>query len=94
MRQKLFYAINVCLPAEPPSVSPELVWFTDQSYHGFEPVDMTLQWDPFNLTQNRDAGVSISLWGYRVRHMFFKAVFFFFGSPCYGLKTISIFHFI
>ncbi len=50
---------------EPPSVSPELVWFTDDSYHGFEPQDMTLQWDPFNLTMNRDAGVSISVWGYR-----------------------------
>lgn len=57
-----------CFPhrtPEPPSVSPALVWFEDERYHEANPGELTLQWDPFNLTMNRDAQVSISLWGYK-----------------------------
>ncbi len=61
------FAIST-LSKEPPSVSPPLVWFADESYHHWQPGDMKLMWDPYNLTMNRDASVSISLWGYRVRH--------------------------
>ena len=47
-------------------MSPPLVWFKDpKEYHKYNPGEMKLMWDPYNLTMNRDAKVSISLWGYK-----------------------------
>ena len=52
--------------SEPPSVSPPLVWFKDETlHHTLDPGSLTLMWDPYNLTMNRDAKVTISLWGYK-----------------------------
>lgn len=42
-----------------------MIWFEDESFHQYNPGEMKLQWDPFNLTMNRDAKVQISLWGYK-----------------------------
>ncbi|TRY73653.1 hypothetical protein TCAL_08799 [Tigriopus californicus] len=50
---------------EPPNVSPALVWFDDEQFHLTDPKDMTLMWDPYNLTMNTEAKVTISLWGYK-----------------------------
>ena len=55
---------------EPPNTSPQLVWFdTDNGgdYHTYDPEMLMLKWDPYNLTMNTEAKVTISLWGYRVR---------------------------
>lgn len=51
---------------EPPNVSPALVWFDDEQFHLTDPKDMILMWDPYNLTMNTEAKVTISLWGYKV----------------------------
>ena len=37
----------------------------DNRHHELKPQELILQWDPFNLTMNRDAKVSISVWGYK-----------------------------
>ena len=50
---------------ETPANSPHLVWFKDESYHQLEPVNLEINWDPFNLTMNMEAKVEVSLWGYR-----------------------------
>ena len=42
-----------------------LVWFKDDAYHDLEPPELEINWDPFNLTMNKDAKVDISLWGYK-----------------------------
>ena len=34
-----------------------------------DPGSLRLMWDPYNLTMNRDAKVSISLWGYKESHI-------------------------
>ena len=54
---------------EPPNVSPELVWFKDEKHHYLDPGSLRLMWDPYNLTMNRDAKVTISLWGYKESHI-------------------------
>ena len=54
---------------EPPNVSPELVWFKDELVHTLDPGSLRLMWDPYNLTMNRDAKVTISLWGYKESHI-------------------------
>lgn len=64
----ILFATPVFLLSEPPNVSPPLVWFKDERFHLLSKdivEDLTLQWDPYNLTMNRDAKVTISLWGYR-----------------------------
>ena len=52
--------------SEAPSVSPPLVWFKDELHHTLYPGSLRLMWDPYNLTMNRDAKVTVSLWGYKV----------------------------
>ncbi len=52
--------------SEAPSLSPPLVWFKDELHHTLFPGSLRLMWDPYNLTMNRDAKVTISLWGYKV----------------------------
>eukprot|EP00095_Tigriopus_kingsejongensis_P008816 maker-scaffold1015_size70757-snap-gene-0.10 protein:Tk08816 transcript:maker-scaffold1015_size70757-snap-gene-0.10-mRNA-1 annotation:"hypothetical protein DAPPUDRAFT_305821" len=54
---------------EPPNVSPPLVWFDDEQFHLVEPSEMNLMWDPYNLTMNAEAKVTISLWGYTENHI-------------------------
>jgi len=50
---------------ETPSTSPELVWFENGDWHQLEPGSLEINWDPYNLTMNRDAKVEVSLWGYK-----------------------------
>lgn len=38
-------------------MSPVLVWFKDDAYHQLEPPNLEINWDPFNLTMNKDAKV-------------------------------------
>ena len=40
-------------------MSPVLVWFKDDAYHQLEPPNLEINWDPFNLTMNKDAKVII-----------------------------------
>eukprot|EP00096_Caligus_rogercresseyi_P016873 TRINITY_DN996_c0_g2_i3.p1 TRINITY_DN996_c0_g2~~TRINITY_DN996_c0_g2_i3.p1 ORF type:complete len:1255 (-),score=221.80 TRINITY_DN996_c0_g2_i3:184-3948(-) len=54
---------------EPPSVSPPLVWFEEDTFHQLDPGTMILNWDWKNLTMNFNAKVSISLWGYLENHI-------------------------
>jgi hypothetical protein len=46
-----------------------LVWFKDELHHTLDPGSLRLNWDPYNLTMNRDAKVTISLWGYQENHI-------------------------
>ena len=41
-------------------MSPVLVWFKDDAYHQLEPPNLEINWDPFNLTMNKDAKVGNS----------------------------------
>lgn len=50
---------------ETPLTAPEGVWFKDDSYQQHTPTDIKIAWLAGNLTMNRDAQVTISLWGYR-----------------------------
>ena len=55
---------------EPPNMSPEMVWFdldAGGDFNEYNPENLMLKWDPYNLTMNTEAKVIISLWGYRVR---------------------------
>ena len=42
---------------ETPAVSPNMVWFKDESYHQLSPASLEINWDPFNLTMRADAKV-------------------------------------
>ena len=42
-------------------MSPVLVWFKDDAYHQLEPPNLEINWDPFNLTMNKDAKVNCKL---------------------------------
>ena len=47
-----------------------MVWFdldAGGDFNTIDPENLMLRWDPYNLTMNLDASVTISLWGYRVR---------------------------
>lgn len=50
---------------ETPLTAPEGVWFTDDRIYHSQPDIIELNWLAGNLTQSRDATVTISLWGYR-----------------------------
>lgn len=50
---------------ETPEQSPELVSFNREEILATEPTQITVQWDYKNLTMDRNAPVSITLWGYR-----------------------------
>ena len=55
--------------AEPPNTSPQMVWFdldAGGDFNTIDPENLMLKWDPYNLTMNLEASVTISLWGYRV----------------------------
>ena len=54
---------------EPPNTSPQMVWFdldAGGDFNTIDPENLMLKWDPYNLTMNLEASVTISLWGYRV----------------------------
>ncbi|CAL4067748.1 unnamed protein product, partial [Meganyctiphanes norvegica] len=52
---------------ETPLTAPEGVWFRENNYLQYNPVNMEMEWLAGNLTQAKDAQVIISLWGYRER---------------------------
>ena len=57
---------------EPPNTSPQMVWFdldAGDDFNTIDPQNLMLRWDPYNLTMNLEASVTVSLWGYRVRNM-------------------------
>ena len=46
-----------------------MVWFdldAGGDFNTIDPENLMLKWDPYNLTMNLEASVTISLWGYRV----------------------------
>ena len=57
LHSKVFFFLTLVLP-ETPSMSPVLVWFKDDAYHQLEPPNLEINWDPFNLTMNKDAKVN------------------------------------
>ena len=49
-----------------------MVWFdldAGDDFNKIDPQNLMLRWDPFNLTMNLEASVTVSLWGYRVRNL-------------------------
>ena len=44
-------------------MSTVLVWFKDDAYHQLEPPNLEINWDPFNLTMNKDAKVRMYIIG-------------------------------
>ncbi|XP_076069661.1 sushi domain containing 2 mesh isoform X2 [Oratosquilla oratoria] len=52
---------------ETPLTAPEGVWFKDDSYQLHSPTTLELQWLKGNLSQAKEASVSINLFGYRER---------------------------
>jgi hypothetical protein len=65
----VFYVtVEICY-TEPPNTSPQMVWFdldAGGDFNTIDPENLMLKWDPYNLTMNLEASVTISLWGYRV----------------------------
>ena len=64
-----FYITLIICFAEPPNTSPQMVWFdldAGGDFNTIDPENLMLKWDPYNLTMNLEASVTISLWGYRV----------------------------
>ncbi|XP_076249642.1 sushi domain containing 2 mesh [Calliopsis andreniformis] len=51
---------------ETPATATEKI-FVGSSVHEREPAEIKITWDRYNLTSNLNAGVQISLWGYRER---------------------------
>ena len=46
-----------------------MVWFdldAGDDFNTIDPQNLMLRWDPYNLTMNLEASVTVSLWGYRV----------------------------
>lgn len=49
---------------ETPATAAEKI-FVSNSVHQASPAEIKITWVPYNLTSNLNAGVQISLWGYR-----------------------------
>ncbi|XP_076619313.1 sushi domain containing 2 mesh isoform X1 [Colletes latitarsis] len=49
---------------ETPATATERI-FVDNSVHEREPAEIKITWNQYNLTSNLNAGIQISLWGYR-----------------------------
>ena len=63
-----------------------MVWFdldAGGDFNTIDPENLMLKWDPYNLTMNLEASVTISLWGYRVNiqkksYLYLQLTFIFF----------------
>lgn len=50
---------------ETPATAAEKISFTTTAVHEISPAEIKITWNQYNLTSNLNAGVQISLWGYR-----------------------------
>ncbi|XP_015173386.1 PREDICTED: protein mesh isoform X1 [Polistes dominula] len=50
---------------ETPATAAEKISFTNTAVHEIDPAEIKITWNQYNLTSNLNAGVQISLWGYR-----------------------------
>ncbi|XP_035724650.1 protein mesh-like isoform X2 [Vespa mandarinia] len=50
---------------ETPATAAEKISFTTTAVHELDPAEIKITWNQYNLTSNLNAGVQISLWGYR-----------------------------
>ncbi|XP_043267709.1 protein mesh isoform X2 [Venturia canescens] len=50
---------------ETPATATEKIFFSTRAVHERAPREIKITWDAYNLTANLQAGVQISLWGYR-----------------------------
>lgn len=51
--------------AETPATAAEKISFTTMAVHEIDPAEIKITWNQYNLTSNLNAGIQISLWGYR-----------------------------
>ncbi|KAK2579800.1 hypothetical protein KPH14_008682 [Odynerus spinipes] len=50
---------------ETPATAAEKISFATTAIHEIDPAEIKITWNQYNLTSNSNAGIQISLWGYR-----------------------------
>lgn len=51
--------------AETPATATERIFFETNDVHEKSPAQIKISWNAYNLTSNLNAGVRISVWGYK-----------------------------